>query len=121
MSEYPGCTSSLNLVCKHVRSTRTFYVNLDFLPVDVTVVSATADTQDADLVIESVTVLATDTTIDANGQCSGDELEADRAILVVLSGGVASDDEVIVVVNWVQSDGDTDSRDCRVLVSGTAA
>ena len=115
MSDYPGCTSSLNVVCKHVRAVKTFYVNLDFMPVAVTVISATADTADVSLVVDAVTILDTDTTIDANGQCLGD----DRALLVNLSGGAPSDEEVIVTVNWTQSDGVVDSRECRVLVTGT--
>ena len=120
MSDYPGCVGSVNVVCKHARALKTFYVNLNFLPAGVTVVSATADTADVSLAVDAVTILDTDTTIDTNGQCLGDELEADRALLINLSGGVASDEEVIVTVTWVQSDAVTDSRDCRLLVSGTA-
>lgn len=115
-----SCVSSLNLICKHVRATKTFYVNLNFLPAGVTAVSATADTEDAELGVDVVEVLGEDLTVDPSEGCAGEQLLADRAILVVLSGGVASEDEVIVTVNWVQSDGDEDSRECRVLVSGTA-
>jgi hypothetical protein len=118
---YPSCSESENVVCKHARATKTFYVNLDFLPTGVTVVSATADTEDATLAIDTVEVLQTDLTVDESQGCAGFQLEADRAILVVLSGGTSSEDEVIVTVNWVQSDGDEDSRDCRVLVTGTAS
>jgi len=120
MSNYPGCVSSINVVCKHPRAVKTFYVNLDFMPTGVTATSATADTTDTSLTVDSVEVLTVDTTVDESHGCDGAQLLADRAILVILSGGVASDDEVIVVVNWVQSDGTEDSRECRVLVQGTA-
>lgn len=119
-TSFPSCVSSENVVCKHARATVTFYVDLSFLQAGVTVVSATADTEDASLTVEGVTVLDADLTVDPSHGCDGAQLIADRAILVILSGGVPSDDEVIVTVNWVQSDGDEDSRDCRVLVQGTA-
>lgn len=118
MSDYPGCTSSENILCKHVRAQKTYYVNLDFLPEGVTATSATADTNDTDLTIVEASVLDADMTIDESQGCAGDQLLAGRAILVQLSGGESDDDEVIVTVCWVQSDGDTDCRDCRLILSG---
>lgn len=115
------CTLSENLICKHPRSVLTFYADLSFLPVGVTAVSATADTEDASLAIDAITVLDEDIVVDPYENCDGVQLQSGRALLIVLSGGIPSDDEVIVTVNWVQSDGDEDSRDCRVLVEGSVA
>lgn len=120
MSDYPGCTSSENVLCKHVRAEKTYYVNLDFLPEGVTAVSATADTNDLNLTVGAVEVLDADMTIDESQGCAGDQLLAGRAILVVLSDGESDDDEVIITICWVQSDGDSDCRDCRLIVSGEA-
>lgn len=120
MSDYPGCVSSLNFVCKHPRATKTYYVNLDFLPDGVTAISATADTNDANLTVGNVDVLDEDMTVDESQGCAGDQLLAGRAILVQLSDGQSDDDEVIITVCWEQSDGDSDCRDCRLLVSGEA-
>lgn len=121
MDDYPSCSQSNNVLCKHIRSTKTFYLDLDFLPEGVTVVSATADTESPGLTVESVSVLETDMTVDESQGCAGTQLEGFRAILLQLSGGAVSDDEAIVTVNWVQSDGDEDSRDVRLLITGTPA
>jgi len=95
-------------------------VNLDFLPDGVTAVSATADTNDVNLIVGDVSVIDADMTIDESQGCAGDQLLAGRAILVQLSDGEPDDDEVIVTVCWEQSDGDSDCRDCRLIVSGEA-
>jgi len=121
MSDYPACISSLNVVCKHARATKTFYVDLSFMPTGVTAMSVTADTLDADLTVDAVSVLDEDLLVDQSPGCSGDQLLSDRAILIILSGGTPSDDEVIVTVIWTQSDGTEDSRELRVLVQGTAS
>lgn len=115
---YPTCSQSENIVCKHVRAIKTFYVDLSFLPADITITEASADTLDGTLTIVSVSVLANDLTVDAYQGCAGAQLEANRAILITLSGGTPSDDEVIVTVNWVQSDGEEDSRECRLFITG---
>jgi len=120
VTDYPSCVSSENVICKHARATKTFYVDLDWMPAGVTASDPTADTADASLTVEGVSIQETSITVDPSQGCAGYQLVANRAILVILSGGVASDDEVIVVVNWVQSDGTEDSRECRVLVQGTA-
>lgn len=113
-----GCSSSTNFLCKHPRAVKTYYVNLDFLPEGVTAVSATADTNDLNLTVGDVGVLDADMTIDESQGCAGDQLLAGRAILVQLSDGESDDDEVVVTVCWEQSDGDTDCRDCRLIVAG---
>jgi hypothetical protein len=112
------CHTSENVVCKHVRANKTYYADLSFLPEGVTVVSATAETEDDDLVVVGAEVLETDLTPD---ECGGNELKAGRTILVRLSDGSSSDDEVIVTVCWVDSEGESDCRDVRVLVGGAAA
>ena len=115
-----SCNESENVLCKHVRAERTFYVDLDDLPEDVTVVSGSASSEDVTLVISSVAVIAEDLVIEQTSDCAAKTLIANRAILFTISGGTPSDDEVIVTVEWTQSDGDIDSRDCRLLVGGTS-
>lgn len=115
------CVETKNLLCKHIRSNRTYYVDLDdYLPDGVTIVEADADTEDTLLQVETVEVVAEDTVIEANANCDEITLRAGRAILVVLSGGTATevDDETIVTVNWVQTDGDEDSIDARLFIGG---
>lgn len=111
-----SCIGSENVVCKHNLATKTFYVDLSFLPDGVTISSATATTTAEDLSVDTVEVLQTNLTVDAADGCAGTDLEANRALLLVLSGGVESDDEVFVTVVWEQSDGDTDARDLRLIV-----
>ena len=104
------------VICKHRDSARTYYVDLDeALPAGVTIVTVSASTDDASLSIDSTGVLSADTVIQ-NGACGDLTLKANRAILLALSGGVASVDEVIVTVSWSQSDGDSDAIDCRLFV-----
>jgi hypothetical protein len=86
------------------------------MPAGVTATSVTATTEDEDLEIEATEVIDEDMEVDSVSGCAGRELEAGRAILVLLSGGVESDDEVIVKVSWEQSDGDSDSRNLRLIV-----
>lgn len=111
-----SCTQSAGVLCKHSLARKTYFVDLSFLPVGVTVTSATATTTASGLTVESVTVLAAAMTVDGTNDCAGTLLEAGRALLIVLSGGVESDDEVNVTVVFVQSDGDTDARELRLIV-----
>ena len=116
------CHQTENILCKHVRASKTMYVNLDDrLPQGVDLVSATADTDDADLDIIAVEVVASNTTVQ-DGDCTV-YLVANRAILIKLEGGTVTDDdsETIVTVAWVQDDDDTDSIDCRLMIGGRAA
>ena len=114
------CHQSSNVLCKHVRSTISTYLNLDDrLPAGVAITSATADSEDLTLEVVSVEVVTEDTVI-TNAGCSVNLL-ADRAILVKVAGGaVTSDDsETVLTVNWVQDDGDEDSVDCRLMIGGS--
>ena len=113
------CGQSDNVVCKHRSATLTFYLDLnERLPAGVLLTSAAASTEDGDLSIDAVQLLNADFVVQTAGNsCQDRTLIADRAIVIVLSGGVQSDDEVIVTVTWVQDDGDTDALDCRVLIT----
>jgi hypothetical protein len=121
MSEYPDCYESGEVVCKHVRASITAYVDLnDVLPPGVTVTSATVDPADDDLDASAVEVLDEDIVIEQTSTCAGHTLYAGRALSFVLANGTASDEETLVTVCWVQSDGDDDCRDMRLLVGGRA-
>lgn len=122
VDDYPSCIQSNNVVCKHVRATKTFFFNLNnAIPIGLTIVDATVDTLDPDLSVESWEILDVDMTVDDSQGCAGTQLEGGRAVLVVLSGGTVSDDEVIVTVSWTDSEGGEDARDGRFLIVGAAA
>lgn len=122
MSEYPSCVSSENVVCKHVRATKTFYFDLNnVLPVGVTLSTVDADTPDEALGVDAVEILEEDLTVDASQGCAGTQLEGGRAILVVLSGGTVTGEETTVTVSWTDSEGGEDARDGRFLITGVAA
>ena len=113
-----SCIQSENVLCKHVRAKKTYYADLSFLEPGVTAVSAEADTEAEDLVVEAVEVLAEDMTVNETDDCRGVDLVEGRAVLILLSGGVASDEEVLITLSWVQSDGGEDARELRLIVSG---
>lgn len=114
-----SCYQSLNVVCKHASASLSYYLDLDDRLQDgVTVVSAAATTEDASLQVDLVEVLTEDLTIPGGSECAPKILPTGRAVLIRLSGGQDSDDEVIVTVTWTQSDGDSDAIDCRILVGG---
>ena len=118
-----NCPLTFNVCCKHARATRTYFIDLDkFLPDGVTVTDVVADTDEGNLlVVDDYTEVLIDTVLVESSTCHGATLYAGRAILITLSGGEPSDDEVIVTVSWTQSDGDTGAVDCRLVVSGRAA
>ena len=118
-----NCPTSINVICKHVRDRKTYYVDLNlYLPEGVTVSNPEADTDtETSLTIVDASVVEADTVLEESSTCHGATLYEGRAILLTLSGGVTSDEEVIVTVSWTQSDGDTGSVDCRLFVSGRAA
>lgn len=113
------CHQSQNVICKHASASRTFYVALDDrLPAGVTITNAVATT-DTDIEVVLVEVLDADVTIVEGTACTETTLPADRTILIRLAGGDESDDEQIVTVTWVQSDGDEDAVDLRLIVGGS--
>lgn len=115
------CHQSENVLCKHVRATRTFYLDLDQrIPAGVLIDSADASSDDETLTINDVQVVDSDTEI-TSGDCTVNLVEG-RGILVQVSGGTATEDdsETIVTVSWVQDDGDEDAIDCRLLLGGTS-
>jgi len=114
-----SCYQSLNVVCKHQSASMVYYLDLDArLPSGVTIESVTATTEDAFLEVDMSEIVEEDITIPGGSSCAPKILSAGRAILIRLSGGQDSDDEVIVTTAWVQSDGNSDAVDCRILVGG---
>lgn len=112
-----SCSSSKNVICKHELADKTFYVDLNNqLPADVTIDSVTAETDDETIEITEASVISETDTVTVDGCVT--TLVADRALLVRIAGGTPSDDEVIVRVIWEQSDGDSDARDLRLIISG---
>ncbi len=94
-----------------------FYVNFNTrLEAGVLITECSADTPDNDLVVDACEVIDEDITLLAD--CPVVELLNGRAVKVTLSGGVPSDDEVIVTVRVVTDDGQEDFVDCRLLVGG---
>ncbi len=119
MSSYPDCHENSNVICKHVRSTKTFYVDLNGrLATGVTVSAPEADSEDSDLEITDVVVVEENTTIEEDSDCGGLVLIANRAIQMTVSGGTPSDDEAKITVCWDQSDGDDDCIGCRIQIGG---
>lgn len=121
MSEYPDCYESSNVICKHIRASKTYYLDLnDRLPLGVTVVSATLDTDATGLIVDATgTVVEVDTVAEENSNCSGKTLYAGRTITFQISSGSVSDEEVIVTARWLQDDGDIDAFGLRLIVGGS--
>ena len=120
MSNFSGCYESENVICKHVRADITVYVNLDArLAAGETIESATAESADEDLEITEPVVIETDTVVEPQSACGGITLKAGRAVSFEISNGTSSDNETIVVVGFLSSDGQHDYVDCRLLIGGT--
>jgi hypothetical protein len=108
------------VICKHVRADITVYVNLDArLAAGETIESATAESADEDLEITEPVVIETDTVVEPQSACGGITLKAGRAVSFEISNGTSSDNETIVVVGFLSSDGQHDYVDCRLLIGGT--
>lgn len=117
MTIYEDCFSSENVVCKHWRSTSAFYVDFNNrLDAGVTIDSVSADTTGTDLQVVSAEVITVDTEVRSG--CGTKTLFADRAVKLILSGGVSSEDEVVVTVNASLSDSQEEFIDCRLIVGG---
>lgn len=111
------CVSSTNVICKHVSASRWFYVNLDFMPAGVTVVSAEASSEDGTLTVGDPQIVDTTTIVDEDADCGHVTLYANRALAIQIGDGTSDEEnEVLVSVTWVQSDGDEDGRYLRLIV-----
>ena len=121
VSTFPSCYESENVICKHVRADITVYVNLDArLAAGQTVISATAESADEELLLGNPSIISSDTVIEENSSCGGVTLKAGRAISFSIENGTPDDEsETIVVVGFVSSDGQHDYVDCRLLIGGT--
>jgi hypothetical protein len=120
MSSFPSCYESENVICKHVRADITVYVNLDSrLASGETVQSATAESADEGLVLGEPSIIEEDTVVESLSACGGVTLKAGRAIALSVDSGTPDDDETIVVVGFLSSDGQHDYVDCRLLIGGT--
>jgi len=111
------CVFSTNVICKHVNASLWYYVDLDWLPSGVTVVSAEASSTDESLTISEPVILSQNTTVDEDSDCGPLTLVADRALAIQIGDGTQDEDtEVLVSVTWVQSDGNEDGRYLRLIV-----
>ena len=121
------CVQSINVVCKHVESSDTYYVDLaPMLGTCETVSSITSVTPtDANLTAASPTVLTSATTLT---QTARDEqgstttvtyvIAANKGCSFTLSGGSTGAGCSIVTVKFVKSTGKTDAVDCKIEVHG---
>lgn len=115
----PSCTDSTQVLCKHVRATKRFYVDLNWIPAGVTVSNPVADSLDLSISIDSIAVVAIETIVEQPSPCASVTLYASRALTLLVSGGTSDpDNEVIVTVSWDQSNGESDARGLRLIVSG---
>lgn len=121
------CVQSINVICKHVESTRTFYV--DFAPqlgsgeTVSSIVSVTA--QDTNLTVSSLAVLTnaytdTQTIRDEEGNTTTKTyvIAANKGISFKLAGGSTGAGCSIVTAKVLTSSGETPTVDCRVEVHG---
>jgi hypothetical protein len=87
------------------------------MPAGVTVVSADASSEDITLTVGEPEIIDTNTIVDADADCGPITLVADRALAIQIGDGTSDEDnEVLVSVTWVQSDGNEDGRYLRLIV-----
>ena len=121
------CVQSINVICKHVESNDTYYVDLaPLLGTGETVSSITSVTpSDTNMTAASATVLTGATTIT---QTSRDEegntttvtyvIAANKGASFTLTGGSSGAGCGTVTVKFVKSTGMTGAVDCLVEVHG---
>lgn len=121
------CVQSINVICKHVESNDTYYVDLaPRLGTSETVSSITSVTpSDASMTAASATMLSVATTIT---QTSRDEqgntttttyvIAANKGASFTLTGGSTGAGCSTVTVKFVKSTGKSDAVDCLVEVHG---
>lgn len=121
------CVQSINVICKHVESNDTYYVDLaPRLGTGETVSSITSVTpSDANMTAGSATVLSGATTItttsrDEQGNTTTTTyvIAANKGASFTLSGGSSGAGCSTVTVKFVKSTGKTDAVDCLVEVHG---
>lgn len=122
-----GCVQSLNIVCKHIESNDTYYVDLQpRLGTGETVSSITSVTPaDALLIAASEAVLTSQTTITSydrdvagNTTTTTYVIVANKGCSFTLSGGTTGGGCSTVTVKFVKSTGKSDAVDCLVEVHG---
>lgn len=121
------CVQSINVICKHVESNDTYYVDLaPRLGTGETVSSITSVTpSDASMTAGSGSVLGTATTItttsrdeQGNTTTSTYTIAANKGASFTLTGGSSGAGCGTVTVKFVKSTGKTDAVDCLVEVHG---
>jgi len=121
------CVQSINVICKHVESNDTYYVDLaPRLGTGETVSSITSVTpSDANMTAASATVLSQATTItqtardeEGNTTTTTYVIAANKGASFTLTGGSTGAGCSVVTVKFVKSTGKTDAVDCRVEVHG---
>lgn len=121
------CVKSINVICKHVESNDTYYVDLaPRLGTGETVSSITSVTpSDAAMSAGSAAVLGTATTItttsrdeQGNTATSTYVIAANKGASFTLSGGSSGAGCGTVTVVFARSTGKTDAVDCLVEVHG---
>ena len=122
-----GCVQSQNIVCKHVESNDTYYVDLQpLLGTSETVSSITSVTcSDTMLTAASSAVLTVATTItryerDESGNTTTITyvIAANKGCSFTLTGGTTGGGCSTVTVKFVKSTGKTDAVDCLIEVHG---
>ena len=121
------CVQSINVICKHVESNDTYYVDLaPRLGTGETVSSITSVTpSDANMTAGTGSVIGTATTItttsrDEQGNTTTNTytIAANKGASFTLTGGSSGAGCGTVTVKFVKSTGKTDAVDCLVEVHG---
>ena len=122
-----GCVQSINIVCKHVESNDTYYVDLEpLLGTSETVSSITSVTPvDTTLTAGTGSVLGTATTVTryerdqaGNTTTTTYVIAANKGCSFTLTGGATGAGCSVVTVKFVKSTGKTDAVDCLIEVRG---
>ena len=122
-----GCVRSINVICKHVEASDTYYVDLEpLLGTGETVSSITSVTpSDATLTAAASAVISVATTVTqvsrdtaGNTTTSTYVIAANKGASFTLAGGTVGRGVGTVTVKFLKSSGKTDAVDCLVHVRG---
>lgn len=122
-----GCVQSINIICKHIESNDTYYVDLQpLLGTSETVSSITSVTcSDTTLTAAGAAVLTGATTItryerDTAGNTTTTTyvIAANKGCSFTLTGGATGAGCSTVTVKFLKSTGKSDAVDCLVEVHG---